>query len=95
MSKPMPRLGGYAAGWSHLKLDIISQALASYTLASLVIVAGVVFRLSGLMIGGVASGACLSIVIAVREQLGHVESPGHTLNFHNQKSTKCISEAKY
>eukprot|EP00973_Karenia_brevis_P089974 12400332-Karenia_brevis.AAC.1 len=68
VTKPAIPKKGFPAGWYKLSMQEISLALSSYCLASLAVVCGLVFKVSGLLIGGLASSICLSVVLAVAEQ---------------------------
>ena len=57
----------FKSGWWSISLDVVRQAIRAFSWVSLVCVAGSVYELKGLPIGGVLSGLCLSIVLGKQE----------------------------
>ena len=50
----------FKSGWWSISLDVVRQAIRAFSWVSLVCVAGSVYELKGLPIGGVLSGLCLN-----------------------------------
>ena len=57
----------FKSGWWSISLDVVRQAIRAFTWVSLVCVAGSVYELRGLPIGGVLSGLCLSVLLGEQE----------------------------
>ena len=57
----------FKSGWWLISLDVVRQAIRAFSWVSLVCVAGSVYELKGLPIGGVLSGLCLSVVLGKQE----------------------------
>ena len=57
----------FKSGWWSISLDLVRQAIRAFSWVSLVCVAGSVYELKGLPIGGVLSDLCLSVVLGKQE----------------------------
>ena len=57
----------FKSGWWSISLDVFRQAIRFFSWVSLVCVAGSVYELKGLPIGGVLSGLCLSVLLGKQE----------------------------
>ena len=55
--------GDFKSGWWSISLDVVRQAIRAFSWVSLVCVAGSVYELKGLPIGGVLSRLCLSVLL--------------------------------
>ena len=89
---------GFKSGWWSISLDVVRQAIRAFSWVSLVCVAGSVYELKGLPIGGVLSGLCLSVVLGKQEyewnanRLGQIEAG---FDFGLFRVSQCVAVLRY
>ena len=58
---------GFGKGWWRFTLDHLTRSIIVFTALTLVSVCGCIFEMSGIPIGGLLSGVCVSVTLAAQE----------------------------
>ena len=86
-----------SGSWS-VSLDVVRQATRAFSWVSLVCVAGSVFELKGLPIGGVLSGLCLSVVLGKQEyerNANRLDQIKAGFDFCSFRVSQCVAVVRY
>ena len=88
----------FKSGWWSVSLDVVRQAIRAFSWVSLVCVAGSVYELKGLPIGGVLSGLCSSVLLGKQEyewnanRLGQIKAG---FDFGSFRVRQCVAVLRY
>ena len=88
----------FKSGWWSISLDVVRQAIRAFSWVSLVCVAGSVYELKGLPIGGVLSGLCLSVVLGKQEYEWHanrIDQVKAGFDFGSFRVSQCVAVLRY
>ena len=88
----------FKSGWWSISLDVVRQAIRAFSWVSLVCVAGSVYELKGLPIGGVLSGLCLSVVLGKQEYEWHanrIDQIKAGFDFGSFRVNQCVAVLRY
>ena len=83
--------------WS-ISWDVVRQAIRAFSWVSLVCVAGSVYELKGLPIGGVLSGLCLSVVLGKQENewnANRLDQIKAGFDFGSFRVSQCVAVLRY
>ena len=88
----------FKSGWWSISLDVVRQAIRAFSWVSLVCVAGSVYKLKGLPIGGVLSGLCLSVVLGKQEyewNANRLDQIKAWFKFGSFRVSQCVAVLRY
>ena len=88
----------FKSGWWSISLDVVRQAIRAFSWVSLVCVAGSVYELKGLPIGGVLSGLCLSVVLGKQEyewNANRLDQIKAGFDFGSFRVSQCVAVLRY
>ena len=88
----------FKSGWWSISLDVVRQAIRAFSWVSLVCVAGSVYELKGLPIGGVLSGLCLSVVLGKQEyewNVNRLDQIKAGFDFGSFRVSQCVAVLRY
>ena len=88
----------FKSGWWSVSLDVVRQAIRAFSWVSLVCVAGSVYELKGLPIGGVLSGLCLSVVLGKQEyewNANRLDQIKAGFDFCSFRVSQCVAVVRY
>ena len=88
----------FKSGWWSVSLDVVRQAIRAFSWVSLVCVAGSVYELKGLPIGGVLSDLCLSVVLGKQEyewNANRLDQIKAGFDFCSFRVSQCVSVVRY
>ena len=88
----------FKSGWWSISLDVVRQAIRAFSWVSLVCVAGSVYELKGLPIGGVLSGLCVSVVLGKQEyewNANRLDQFKAGFDFGSFRVSQCVAVLRY